>query len=115
MNEIKFSHRYYKMPLPLPFKAKLLHVFITNTKFIHKDFMDYDTAYFHPVKFDRAFYELPKGTILVLLLLSEDKKLFTTIRRYTPQKWNYYNGKRGEIFDCVGLGDGEGSGELVGD
>ncbi len=42
----------------------------------------------------------PAGKVLVLLFRS-DCFLFTTIRRYTPRKYEYYMGCRGEEFEIV--------------
>ena len=71
----------------------LLHAFVIEADDIQIDFKNYDTIYFEN-KVQR--YELPKGKVLVLLLLSGGLMLWTTIRRYTPQKYDYYLGLIGE-------------------
>lgn len=91
---IKFSHRYDKMP-PGFEKSKLLGVFVHERSDLSDDFIEYDTVY------DGRYYPLPKkGTYMILLLLSKRGFLWTTIRRFTPQKFDYYDRNVGKMFHC---------------
>jgi len=103
MNKIKFSHEYTKMPVSYN-PAFLMEVLSTTTEDLSKEFVSYDTTY---MDFDGLIpeiknYPLPKGKILVLLLLSDaTKRLWTTIRRWTPEKEAYYRRMRGEQVEIV--------------
>jgi len=101
---IWFSHHYYKMGDSET--AKLLAVFKTHYNELGKDFIEFDTAY-NEVTHERgetivceAHYPLPKTDLLVLLFQDSDG-LFTTIRRWTPQKETYYREAIGEQFQIV--------------
>lgn len=109
MKKIKFSHLYEKfnhtcegVPNP-PEYAVLLEVFLVDdVEDLHPRFVEYDTLYFdkNPDQRRWVHYKLPAGKVLVLLFRS-DCFLFTTIRRYTPRKYEYYMGCRGEEFEIV--------------
>lgn len=98
MAQIKFSHRYQKMP-PGFERSQLLEVLVANKDELSESFKNYDTFYHN------GFYELPKGKLLILLLRSQSDRfpesLWTTVRRWTPQKEVYYRRMRSEVFDCV--------------
>lgn len=98
MAKIKFSHRYQKMP-PGFERSQLLEVLIADKNDLSEPFKNYDTFY------HTGFYELPKGKLLILLLRTQSGRyansLWTTIRRWTPEKEAYYHKMRGEIFDVV--------------
>ena len=104
MNKIKFSHEYCKMPIPLPPKehidhAKLLEVFISDKKELHESFINYDTR----IKTDyrkKEYYPLPNGKLIILLLCT-DVEIWTTIRRWTPEKEKYYRSIRGQNVEIV--------------
>jgi len=102
---IKFSETYEKMPFyhnSPPSEAVLLEVFKVNSEDLHKRFVEYDTIYFDKEANNWAYYKLPKGEVLVLFLKSEFNEsvnLWTTIRRFTPQKHKYYKEARGETFN----------------
>ena len=102
---IKFSETYEKMPFYAdspPVEAVLLEVFKVNSEDLYKRFVEFDTIYFDKKENNWAYYKLPKGEILVLLLKSEfdgGADLWTTIRRFTPQKYQYYKNARGETFN----------------
>lgn len=89
MPAIKFSHRYRKMP-PDPNPSRLLGVLVANRATLHSAFVEYDTAII-----GGGNYPLPSGKVLVLLLQAESGELWTTIRRWTPDKEQYYRGLRG--------------------
>ena len=98
MNKISFSHCYLKFPESRV--ATLLQVFVVDFKDLTEAFKKYDTEYWKqasgesPTTLER--YPLPEGKLLVLLLQAE--KLFTTIRRWTPQKEKYYKSQEGLQF-----------------
>jgi len=98
--KIKFSHRYTKLAIQTEC-ATLIQVFIIDSSELTKEFIEYDT--FYGVKEGKPqFYELPKGKLLVLLFQENDNDyLFTTIRRWTPQKEKYYKSMQGNIFEIV--------------
>jgi hypothetical protein len=97
--KIKFSHRYSKLIRTesskngyLVKEAKLLEVISVLIKNISKEFLDYDT--------DDGKYELPKkGNFLMLIFQKSKYDIFTTMRRYTPEKYVYYKLKIGQVFD----------------
>lgn len=93
---ISFSHRYQKMPDGFE-RSKLLEVIPIDLKDLSDEFREYDT------NFSGGNYPLPKsGKYLILMLLSEKKHLWTTIRRaYPPEKETYYRSQIGKIFDCI--------------
>jgi outer membrane lipoprotein-sorting protein len=95
MNTIKFSHYYAKMPNNYS-PSRLLQIFEGDSANVSDDLREYDTKYL--AKEGTAYYKLPTGKILILLLLTERGDLWTTIRRYTPRKYEYYLSKVGEMF-----------------
>lgn len=97
MNKITFSHKYYKL-FAVAHQAPLVMAIKMNIKDLPDRLIEWDTAY---GDFDEPakHYDLSKLTeVLVLLFLSGDY-LFTTIRRWTPQKEAFYRSKIGQIFE----------------
>lgn len=98
MHTIKFSHPYRKLfigGVPVT-RAKLLAVEPVRLQDLPAEFLDYDT--------DGGLYALPKtGDYLRLIFLKPglDMHLFTTLRRQTPNKLDYYKSKIGELFQVV--------------
>jgi hypothetical protein len=75
--------------------VKLLDVIEIDLKTLSKPFLDYDT--------DNGKYVLPKkGKYLMLIfeknIGNDELDLFTTLRRYTPEKYTYYNLQIGNLF-----------------
>ena len=103
MNTIKFSHAYQKIldrSNDVIETARLLHVQLIDLSNLQSDFIAYDT--------DDGKYKLPKvGAYLMLIFLKPhedyvtDLNLFTTLRRYTPEKIHYYKSRIGEEFKVV--------------
>ena len=85
MKTIKFKHRYTKAPYL--YKAILLQIFKIHYKDLSKVFISYDTEIFGTLE----FYKLPKTDLLVLFFISKGEDAFTTIRRWTPEKFDYYS------------------------
>jgi hypothetical protein len=90
MHTIKFSHRYTKMPFRD--KAILLQVFKTHYRDLSNVFIAYDTEILN----SHDYYPLPKTDVIVLSLMADDGRTWTTIRRWTPQKEKYYRSITGE-------------------
>jgi len=112
MNKIKFSHQYTKLGTIVDGdKALLCGVFNVNLEDLPKQLIGYDTFYVDGSK--RGHYPLPKkGKYLLLLFLFHAvapdgepmygiSTLFTTLRRWTPRKEEYYKSKVGEYFEVV--------------
>ena len=98
MKEIKFSHEYNKFfGIPSGSKVKLLQIFNIHYKELSTEFINYDTT---TVKGSK--YELPKTELIILLFHSHDTNtIFTTIRRWTQGKENYYRNQIGKLFKLV--------------
>jgi hypothetical protein len=105
MKTIKFSEEYEKMKdnryNDIPIMADLLEVFKMKSEDLNKEFIEYDTIYFNKKENKWNYYKLPTGEVIILLLkthfLDEDM-IWTTIRRFTPSKFEYYKKARGETF-----------------
>jgi hypothetical protein len=96
MPTIKFSHRYSKMAIQTEC-AKLLQVFVIEYSELSKQFIEYDTFYLDN---GIEFYPLPKSKLLVLLFQDGDNDyVFTTIRRWTLKKEEYYKSLMGDILN----------------
>lgn len=103
MPQIKFSHKYQKLldsHNDVIESATLLQVILVNLEELSSAFLIYDT--------DSGKYELPKkGKYLMLIFLKEhedyttDLNLFTTLRRWTQDKHDYYMQRIGSMFDVI--------------
>jgi hypothetical protein len=105
MKKMRFSHIYKKFPLDLK-RSKTYLIGVTT---IEKDkfpplFLKYDTEYMRGV--NTSFYKLPKGKILLLTLFTTScdeflimNHVWTTIRRWLPEKEKYYQNSIGEEFE----------------
>lgn len=99
MQKIRFSHKYYKLPLRIK-TAVLLAVHVVNLEKLPEDFLDYDTAYYDKREpLETGYYPLPARGEYILLLLWGAKGLFTTLRRYTHDKLKYYEKLEGETLE----------------
>lgn len=77
----------------------LVGVFLVDLEDLPERFLKWDTEYYLN-EFDSYFhYPLPKkGTFMVLVLFTSDgsnEDVWTTIRKWTPQKERYYAGMVG--------------------
>jgi len=93
MPTIKFSYTYNKLFLDgkLIKEAILLDVIPVKIENLSKDFLNYDT--------DQGEYKLPKkGEYLLLIFQKSCTNIFTTLRRYIPEKEEYYRKLIGETF-----------------
>ena len=97
MNEIKFSHRYNKMPSDM----EMTFLFETFRKFrseLSSFFLEYDTSY------PGGRYPLKDGELIILLLLSRvngKDVIWTTVRSFNPAKWAYYQQMRGHQVNII--------------
>jgi len=107
MIKIKFSRDDYTKfpPGVLGRSTQLIEVFKVDRP-LHMDFVKYDTVAHLPDKI--VFYKLPKPPYLVLILITYDfgskggeLRLWTTVRRWTPRKEEYYLRHRGEMVRIV--------------
>lgn len=108
MEQIQFSFRYLKFRhLDNKSEVTLVGVFPVNLEDLPEDFLHYDTTYTaRNGRFKE--YALPKqGKYLLLLFLSgqvyDFPFVFTTLRKWTPEKEGYYKSKIGEKFEINGL------------
>lgn len=96
MNQIKFSYEYWKLgELQHRDMVTLMQAFVADKKDLSQVFIEYDT---HKVK--GGFYPLPNGKLIVLLF-GGSETVFTTIRRWTPEKEKYYKSSMGELFEII--------------
>lgn len=94
MNKIKFSHRYEKLHnLYTESGVILIQVFECKLSELSKEFLEYDTKIV-----DAGFYKLTSKENLVLIFKTFNGKIFTTVRRSTPEKRDYYKSKIGKQF-----------------
>ncbi len=94
--KIKFSHNYPKLPANPT--AELIQVFVVDFEDLSKEFIEYDTQFVDKDSFGN--YPLPRGKLLVLLF-RDFWNLFTTVRRWTPEKQKYYQSNTGNLFNVV--------------
>ena len=99
MKPIKFSHPYKKL-IGVGTIARLVHVTEVYLEKVHKSFLHYDTVYFGRGG-EEKHYPLPKKGRFILLLFQYENILFTTLRRSTANKYDYYKGSVGEMFEIV--------------
>ncbi len=97
-NLIKFSHKYEKLKSlngEIVRIATLVGVFQIELIEQCRQFLNYDT--------DHGIYKLPCiGKYLLLLFLKNgEANLFTTLRRLTPTKYDYYHERIGQEFEVV--------------
>ena len=101
MNRIRFSHVYRKLHgIDLSKPVVLIRMEeVQDIRLLPENFLVYDTVY-NDSKGDRQYYPLKKDQKYLLLYFMDDKgRLFTTIRRWTPAKWEYYFKNQGCGFE----------------
>ena len=94
MNKIKFSSDYQKLPLYANgTQAKLIGVTNANVKYLKEalpQFIRYDTVK-RTQNRKTEYYNLDFDMGIILTFIHINSGLpFTTIRRYTKQKYDYY-------------------------
>ncbi|MCE7856890.1 MAG: hypothetical protein DYG97_10150 [Ignavibacteria bacterium CHB3] len=97
---IKFSHKYEKLRgLKSGDQIKLLQVLNIKLELLTNSFITYDTD---------GVYPLPKrGEYLMLIFEKGHGDIFTTLRRFTPDKNEYYKCHQGEFFNVI-INESEG-------
>ena len=101
MKKIKFSHNYCKFGIKIPKTAILREAFRVKKDTLHKDFINWDTAYWGSESRIVEHYSLDFKDAIILLFNDENGKVWTTIRRWTPRKEEYYRNARGEEFEVI--------------
>jgi hypothetical protein len=96
--KIKFSHNYKKLVTGkvehcgLIENATLIEVINIDLENLSNAFRRYDT--------DNGKYELPKkGKYMILIFQKTERDIFTTIRRWTPEKEKYYRSAIDQNFE----------------
>lgn len=111
--KIRFSHDYAKLPA----LANGCNYLLTEViKIDRKELLDNFVAYDTKVRGKNEYYELPKGLLLILgfvrntdeivepIFYAEGrsiKVLYTTVRRWTPRKEEYYRSLVGKKLEVV--------------
>ena len=88
---ISFSHRYPK--LHGQESARLLSIELRDRCELSDVFVEYDTV------FDGGHYPLPAGRYMVMVFLGNELIPFTTVRRWTEEKFRYYKSGIGSFFN----------------
>lgn len=83
---IKFSHEYVK--LYHQEHAILIAMFKTTKLKLSDMLISYDTIYVEDGV--KKYFDIPDGELIYLLFLGDFNIPFSTIRRYTPKKYIYY-------------------------
>lgn len=98
MKQIKFSETTYKK-LPKNYigtQAVLIEVTVIDIENQTPAFIEYDTS------FEGGKYPLPtKGKFILLSFIHQSGAFFTTLRRYTEEKYDYYIGLILDEFKIV--------------
>jgi hypothetical protein len=103
--QIKFSHEYPKLHYQK--SAQLLKVTLVDRSELSEKFIEYDTVYtVEPAigvcsEAVMGHYPLPNGRYMILLFQGNEHIPFTTVRRFTEEKFRYYNSSVGKLFDIV--------------
>ncbi len=92
MKTLIFDRAYLKFPPGLfsGDEVRLLEVFKTQYEDLHDDFVQYDT-----VTYRQNGYRMPKTGDALVLLLIFGTELFTTVRKHTNEKEEYFRSLRG--------------------
>ena len=102
--KIRFSHNYEKLKnanVKDGDKVTLIEVLKIDIADLNVAFRRYDCCYYG-FNNREAYYPLAKsGRFLLLIFMTKDGKIFTTIRRETDGKHVYYAGMLGKILKVV--------------
>lgn len=103
--QIKFSHEYPKLHHQR--SAQLLRVVLCNRSKMSDKFIEYDTVYTVEPAIGVCqeaiveHYPLPPGRYIILTFQGTEHIPFTTVRKFTEEKYRYYTANIGKIFDVV--------------
>ena len=107
MKVVRFSHKDYekfrRIQKNPPFTARLLQVLLLENRDVSDAFREYDTKYYD--KEGTKYYDLQGRVWIVLLFEADNGLLFTTVRRATTPKLQYYRDAQGEQFEIVVRGE----------
>lgn len=108
--QIKFSHKYPKLHNQT--SARLVHIITRDRSELPDTFVEYDTVYnFGELYDDTDHYPLPNGKYMILVFVGNEFIPFTTVRRWTEEKFRYYNNNIGNMFE-VGYSAAEYNGAV---
>ena len=96
MPNIKFTHPYTKLKDvdgSVVSTSQLLQIVMVDLDNCSDELIAYDT--------DNGKYELQRNLYMMLIFKKPSVNLFTTLRRYTPDKHTYYKKLVGQNFDIV--------------
>jgi len=100
MRPVSFSHTYRKMCADvLTEHTYLIGLQKIDIEKLPEGFLKYDSEYSEMGK--TGWYELPKGEVLVLLLYTVANGVWTTIRSYNEEKYEYYKSLIGERVQII--------------
>lgn len=103
MNNIKFSHDYPKLWGQKTAELIAVRIIDAQAISINKQLIEYDTKYLvreSPPLY--GYYQLPKiGKLIQLIFIGNFDIPFCTLRRYIPDKYEFYKGKIGSVFNVV--------------
>ena len=99
--KIRFSHYYQKFWLKEAMiedgdVVELVGVSVCDREQLPKSFLHFDSNY--GSEGEPEYFPLPAGRVIVLFFWDGDD-LFSTIRRWTPQKEEYYRNGIGKLFE----------------
>lgn len=100
MNTIKFSHRYKKMPA----NVEKVSTFIKDVAIIDYNQLTPEQIEEDTVTVDGNHYPLPRTRLIWIKLWTigmQKHAVWTTLRRWTPQKFEYYSGLVGHEVKIV--------------
>lgn len=104
LKEIRFTHDYIKFGhYQLPVECTLVQVLKVKREELSDIFVTYDTEYFYGRHNEvLGKYQLPEGDLIILMLKPVSSSyLMTTVRSYTPDKFEYYKGLEGQNVRLV--------------
>jgi len=97
--DIRFTHNSYLKftNIEIDRRMRLLEVFIAYSSKLSEEFVEYDTSFISGDG-SKHNYPLPKGKVIILLLIDPCGGVFTTVRRFTERKYEHYMNSRGKEF-----------------
>ena len=100
LKKIKFSHTYVKFKgLKTDKTVTLIWAMLVHKEDLSEYFLEYDTKYYSGG--EKHNYPLKPTIYLMLFFMDPNGKLFTTLRRNTPEKESYYRSSIGQQFKVI--------------
>lgn len=100
MNKIKFSNEYDKIKGLNGCKAQLISVDAVEFEKLDNEFLKFDSRYQIGLAIDYYKFEKTNSKYILLVFYSEDT-VFTTLRPFNGEKYEYYCDKQYEYFEIV--------------